>query len=162
MLKKFAVNYDVSQSSTKCCSTDEGFLFEEGANHENIRHKNSKSQEIIKLKRDLGYMRQRKRESVLRTHKFKITSEPEKYYHSLLMLYYPWCNEEELKGDFPTYEEHYKNIKHIIDHNSQEFRHNTESIDNAFDSMVENRPPETSWDSVVPAIEEENIKTLKG
>ena len=52
-------------------------------------------------------MRKRKRESVLRTNKVKLTVDSEKYYHSLLMLFFPWHSEENLKGTFETYEEQF-------------------------------------------------------
>ena len=52
-------------------------------------------------------MRKRKREAILRTRRYKVHSEPEKYYHSKLFLYYPWCNEEELITGFDTYQNSY-------------------------------------------------------
>ena len=105
-------------------------------------------------------MRKRKRESILRTNKVKLTTDPEKYYHALLMFYLPWCSEETLKGTYEIYEEHHHNVKHIVDHNAQHFNHNSEHIDNAIDALIENGPPETSWDTVAPIIEEENANIL--
>ena len=43
----------------------------------------------IKLNNGLGNMYKRRREAVIRFHKFNITKEPEKVYHSKLMLYLP-------------------------------------------------------------------------
>ena len=36
----------------------------------------------------------------------------------------------------------------------------SEHIDNALGALIENGPPETSWDSIVPIVEEENMNTL--
>ena len=159
-LAKFAVTYEAAANDNKS-SGGENILSDEGVEHENIGHnKNRKKQEIIRLQNNLGFMRKRKRESVLRTHRFKLTGDSEKYYHSLLMLYFPWHSEEEIRGPFVTYEEHYRNVKNIVDENSQHFELNSGHIDNAFDALVENGPPETSWESVVPSIEEDNMNTL--
>ena len=110
-------------------------------------------QEVIHLKNELGFMRKRKREFVLRTNKVKLTTDPEKYYHSLLMLYLSWLSEESLKGGFETYADHYKNVSHIVDHNATYFNHNSDHIDNAIDAYEENKSP--------PETEEENINTLQ-
>ena len=77
-----------------------------------------------------------------------MTTDPEKYYHSLLTLYLPWHSEESLKEGFETHADHYKNVSHIVDHNATyfNFNHNSDHIDNALDAYEENKsPPETSW-----------------
>ena len=88
-------------------------------------------------------MRKRKRESVLRTKKVK------------LMLYFPWHSEEALKGRLETYEDHYKNVIHIVDHNTTQFNHNNDHIDNALNAYEENSSPET------PGIELQNDRRRK-
>ena len=77
------------------------------------------------------------------------------------MMYFPWRSEEALEGPFTTYEEQYSQVKHIIEENSQHFEPNNVDIDNAFDTLVEKGPPKTSWDAIVPSVEEDNMKTLK-
>ena len=142
-LAKFAVSYDVvycEEGNVHCVAQDdENDFLDEEINDENENVNNAK-QEVIKLKNNLGFMRKR-RESILRTNKVKLTTDPEKYYHALLMLYLPWWSEETLKGTYETYEEHYHNVKHIVDHNAQHFNHNSEHIDNAIDALIENGPP---------------------
>ena len=59
----------------------------------------------ITLKNELGYMRKRKQEAVLRIMGYKVHNNSEKYYHSKLVLYYPWTNEEELLTGFNFYQE---------------------------------------------------------
>ena len=46
-------------------------------------------QPTITLKHKLGYMRKQKQEAILQTRRYKISTKPEKYYHSKLLLYYP-------------------------------------------------------------------------
>ena len=150
-LAKFAVAYDVQYS--KSCSGEKSdhhnilddngnsdLSDEDDSNQEDSR-KDKQKQEIIKLKHGLGFMRKRKRESILRTHKVKLATDPEKYYHSLLMLYFPWQSEESLKGEFQTYEEHYLSVKNIVDANAEHFNQNSDHIDNALDALAENAPP---------------------
>ena len=167
-LAKFAVNYEVVYSNTVNDSKeneiteDNDILDEEEDIIDNSTGgKEKRKQEIIQLRNGMGYMRKRRRESVLRTHKVRLLSDPEKYYHSLLMLYWPWRDEESLKGRFKTYQYHYMSVKNIVDHNAQHFSQNTEHLDHAMDMLTENGPPETSWDSIVPSVEEDNMNTLK-
>ena len=53
----------------------------------------------IRLKNGLGSMQKRKQEAILRTARYKVHNNPEKYYYSKLLLYYPWTNEEEVLMD---------------------------------------------------------------
>ena len=42
-----------------------------------------------KLQKGLGVIRKRKQQTILHTRRSKIYTEPEKYYHAKLLLYYP-------------------------------------------------------------------------
>ena len=84
-LATFAVTYDVIQSSTKTAETEDVNAEEEMQNAEN-----DNSVIKMKLQNGLGVIRKRKREAILCTRRYKIHAEPEKYYHSKLLLYYPW------------------------------------------------------------------------
>ena len=81
-LATFAVSYDVIQSSTKTGETDDVNTEEEIQNTENA-HSLTK----MKLQKGLGGIRKRKWEAILHTTRYKIHAEPEKYYHSKLLLY---------------------------------------------------------------------------
>ena len=87
-LATFAITYDVIQSSTKKEETD-GVSDEEEEMH-NTENDNSVTK--MKLQKGLGVTRERKQEAILHTRRYKIHAEPEKYYHSKLLLYYPWNN----------------------------------------------------------------------
>ena len=168
-LAKFAVSYDVVCSQNKDQDdqypldheSDIGILDDDIHNDNNQIEDSGGSgkskKEVIQLKTELGFMRKRKRESVLRTNKVKLTVDPEKYYHSFLMLFFPWSSEENLKGTFETYEEQYKSNRNIVDHNASHFNHNSDHLDNAIDALTKNGSPKTSRDTVAPMIEEENI-----
>ena len=57
----------------------------------------------IKLMNSKEVMKCRKVKAVVRYHTPNKKKEPEKYFHHLLMLYFPWRNEEELLGQDQTY-----------------------------------------------------------
>ena len=93
----FVVNYEVSYSENIADTehSDNELQLEAEKSHEGDRNILQK----IKLQNGLGWMRKRKQEAVMRTRRYKVYTEPEKYYHSKLLLYYPWTNEEQLIND---------------------------------------------------------------
>ena len=91
-LATFAVTYDVIQSSTKKEETDG--VSDKEEEMQNTENDNSVTK--MKLQKGLGVIRKRKQEAILYTRRYKIHAEPEKYYHSKLLLYYPWNNEDDI------------------------------------------------------------------
>ena len=107
---------------------------------------------IITLCNGLGRMKKRKRHCIIRFHKEK--KDGEEKYRNLLMLYYPWRNETiDLKGKFPSFKEHYENIKDIVHANEAKFSFNVEELDRAYDDLHRMGPPEDAWDVVAPNVE---------
>ena len=98
----FAVTYDVIQSSTKKEETKEVNAEEEMQNTDN-----DNSLTKMKLQKALGVIRKRKQEAILHTRRYKIHAEPEKYYHSKLLLYYPWNHEDDIMSTYITYHNPY-------------------------------------------------------
>ena len=66
---------------------------------------------IIVLKNELGEMRKRSRPCVTRFHKVSKMKSPEEHYLRRLQLYMPWRNENELKQDYQSYEDRYKEVE---------------------------------------------------
>ena len=82
-LATFAVNYDVAQANNEFIEVEE-----------TIANELSETEEYdsctkIRLKHGLGYMQKRKQEAILHVMRYKLQTEPEKYYHSKLILFYP-------------------------------------------------------------------------
>ena len=154
-LAQFAVNYEPLSS----CKNE---TFEVGIDTEYNQHDtNNKDSymENIKLNNGLGTMRKRKREAILQTRRYKVHSEPEKYYHSKLLLYYPWCNEEELISGFDTYQNSYISKQEVINENSQHFNDDCEIFDLS-EQDFENNLPQSAWDLTSPCIAQEDGITL--
>ena len=57
----------------------------------------------IKLNNGQETMKRRKIKAVIRFHTPTKAKEPEKFYHHLLMLYFPWRKETDLLGDDQLY-----------------------------------------------------------
>ena len=116
-LATFAVTYDVIQSATKKGDTDGGNDEEE----EMQNKKNDNFLTMMKSQKGLGVIRKRKQEAILCTRRYKIHTEPEKYYHAKLLLYYPWYHEDDSISPFTTYHESYINNQDIIHQNAGKF-----------------------------------------
>ena len=102
-LATFAVTYDVIQSGTKTEETDG--INDEEKEMQNTGNDNSVTR--MKLQKGSGVIRKRKQEAILQTRRYKIQTEPEKYYHTKLLLYYPWNNEDDIILPFTTYHKSY-------------------------------------------------------
>ena len=64
----------------------------------------------------------RKREAVIRFHKYNKDAEPSSWYRAKLMYYYPWYHEEtDLLGGYDTYEQHYQHVQAIAHTNEQKY-----------------------------------------
>ena len=106
--------YDVIQSSTKTEETEDVNAEEEIHNVEN-----DNSLTKMKLQKGLGVIRKRKQEAILHTRRYKIHAEPEKYYHSKLLIYYPWNHEDNIISIYTTYHESYMSKQDIIHQNAK-------------------------------------------
>ena len=91
-LATFAVMYDVIQSSTKTAETQNVNTEEDMQNTENA-HTLTK----WKLQKGLGVIRKRKQQAILHTRRYKIHTEPEKYYHAKLLLYLNQVGRKEVR-----------------------------------------------------------------
>ena len=97
-----------------------------------------------------------KNESILCVTSFKQHKEPEKYYHAHLILYLPWCNEDQLLDGGTTYQEYYEHVQDVVEHNAQNFHFHNDQMDAAINDIADNGPPQIAWDSIAPTIEQNN------
>ena len=91
----------------------------------------------------LGKMVRRTKYAVLRTHRF--SDDTYKYYYSKLLLFWPWRKEEQLLEGYETYQEHYADVKNIVEGNAGPFNMNCEEIEEALDDFVKNPPTVSEW-----------------
>ena len=122
---------------------------EEDDNDINLEAENSHPS-IIYLVNALGSMKKRKRMSIIRFHKPKTGDE---MFRCMLMLFYPWRDESlDLKGDAPTFEGKYYQVKNVVDANEAMFCVNGNEVDEAYDNLQQNGPPDDAWDVIAPNI----------
>lgn len=97
---------------------------------------------------------------ISRFHKEK--AEGEAKYRNLLMLYYPWRNEEDdVKGGFPSFREHFDHVTDTIRTNEGMFSKSAEEIDRAWEDLQRMGPPEHAWDAVAPNIEHQQAEDVE-
>ena len=72
------------------------------------------------------------------------------------MLYYPRCDEEEMKGDHFTSEGHCNKLKIFVEQKAEQFNQTADTLHVAIETFNENTVPETAWDSIMPRIQGEN------
>ncbi len=113
----------------------------------------------IKLNNKLGNMYKRRREAVIRLHKFNITKEPEKVYHSKLMLYLPWRNEEtDILGRYMSFKARYDDLSDDIRTNELRYSQNACIIDEAYSQLQQQGPPQHAWDQIAPGAEDQQAQ----
>ncbi len=101
----------------------------------------------------MGKMKRRGREAVIRFHRFR--GDTEAHFHSKLMLYTPWRDEEvDLIGECQTYEESFQAQVNLIAVNEAKYTQNAEVLQQAENDLHENGPPDHAWPALAPGAEE--------
>ena len=137
-LATFAIMYDVIQSSTQTEET-------EGVNTQQDMYntENPETSTKIKLQKGLG-IRKRKQQAILHTRRYKVHTEPEKYYHAKLLLYYPWNQEDDIISTYQSYQDSYISKQHIIHQNAQKFNEDWVAFDIDIQDL-EHNILQTAW-----------------
>ena len=109
----------------------------------------------MKLQKGLGVIRKRKQQATLHTIRYKIHTEPERYYHSKLLLYYPWNDEDDI---ISTYQSYHTSKQDIIHQNAQKFNEDCVAFDIDLQNL-ENSIPQSAWVMVAPNITQDDRTT---
>ena len=93
------------------------------------------------IKLNNGQETMKRRKAVIRFHTPSRVKEPEKFYHHLLMLYFPWRKETDLLGDDQLYSTKFQEpeVFSKIQTNRRMFEPNAEAIESALLMVRENR-----------------------
>ena len=105
----------------------------------------------MKLQKGLGVIRKRKQQAILYTRRYKVHTEPEKYYHSKLLLYYPWNKEDDIISTYQSYHDSCISKQHIIHQNAQKFNEGCVAFDIDLQDL-EHNIPQSAWEMVAPNI----------
>ena len=152
-LAAFAVMYDVIQSSTQTGETEDVNTQEDMHNTENPQALTK-----MKLQKGLGVMRKRKQQAILHTRRYKVDIEPGKYYHSKLLLYYPWNQEDDIISTYKSYQDSYISKQHIIHQNAQKFNEDCVAFDIDLHDL-EHNTLQSAWEMVAPNIAHDDRTT---
>ena len=150
-LADFAVEYDVCYNATASQNAD---LAPHDNDEDDVQPADEPPLEkqydnIISLQNDMGKMRHRKTRAILMSHKFSQRNEFERFYHSELMLFTAWRDEErDLLGNFETYSASHKSHKQEITTVKGRFYRQPEALTEAIDEFFEDGPPHSVWDEL--------------
>lgn len=116
----------------------------------------------IKLENSNEYMKCRKVRAVLRYHTPNKRKEPEKYFHHLVMLYYPWQDETSLIASNQTYATKFcePGIQDIIEHNTAIFEPDLDAVTDALKVLISSQG--NTIHSYDPINDQENADILSG
>ena len=103
-------------------------------------------------------MRKWKKGAILKTRWYNLNTDPEKYYHAKLLLYYLWSDEDELISGSNSYEQSYIAKQHRIVSNANKFNNDCEVFDVSPDE-IENNIPQSVWNLASPLISQEDAQT---
>ena len=113
----------------------------------------------MNLQKGLGVIRKRKQEAILHTSRYKIHAEQEKYYHSKLLLYYPWNYEDDIISTYTTYHDSYMSKQDIIHLNVKKINEDCVAFDMDLQDL-ENNIPQSAWEMVAPNIAQDDRTTM--
>ena len=95
-------------------------------------------------------MKCRKVKAVLKYHTPNKREEPESYFHHLLMLYYPWRDENNLMSSDQTYTSKFyePDVQAIVEHNIAIFEPDADAISEVFETLKSNQGNIHSYDPI--------------
>ena len=98
---------------------------------------------ILMKDNQLGCVMRRTRDAVMRTHRF--SDDDFRFYYSKLLLFLPWRKENFQEG-YESYEEHYNDVKDLVESNAYPFRINSEDmIDGALADYMNHPSAGPEW-----------------
>lgn len=107
------------------------------------------SETVISFENGKKHLRKRKISYLINHYNFNCKQEPGNYYYSLLILFKPWRNVTELKGNFDTYSESFNDCKETL-MEAMKYHERLEQIQQAkndFDLNIESVEKEMCSDS---------------
>ena len=115
-----------------------------------------RSDRLFTLRNNLGIMRRRKKDAIIRYHMPIEDKNREEFYYSSLLLFYPWQKEEvDLTKKDDSYYYKYQEAQEIIQMNKAKFERNCEEVDAAFRDLEAGVDPQSGWDEMAAQVEQE-------
>lgn len=114
----------------------------------------------IKLLNTNEVMKCRKTKAVVRYHTPNKNKEPEKYFHHLLMLYYPWRKEDNLIGSEQTYASKFcePEVQAVVEQNRAIFEPDADAVLEALQTLRNSEGNNVHFFDALNDQENENLK----
>lgn len=75
------------------------------------------------------------------------------------MLYLPWRNEDtDILGGYISFKARYNDLSDDAMANEQQYSHNASIIDEAYDQLHRQGPPQHAWDQLAPGTEDQQAR----
>lgn len=103
-------------------------------------------------------MKKRRKQFIIRYHRFSIDRQPESNFYTELFLFLPWRKENHLKNNFESFRESYEAHKQPILTAKKAFLQYDDLVDGVMQEYLENGPRETDWELISPEIQHENLQ----
>ncbi|CAB4001280.1 Hypothetical predicted protein [Paramuricea clavata] len=138
-LALFAAHYfkDYKSDFNEVSDSQPEVLSDDFIESQNIENHNTGLPDRIKLVNSKEIIKCRKIKAVIRYHTPNKRKEPEKYFHHLLMLYFPWRNEQELFDEDQTYISKFyePDVQEVVQRNKEIFEPDGDAINEALESL---------------------------
>ncbi|CAC5372776.1 unnamed protein product [Mytilus coruscus] len=105
-------------------------------------------------------MKKRRKQFIIRYHKFSIDRQPESYFYTELFLFLPLRKENDLKDNFESFQESFEAHKQSIFTAKKAFLQHDDLIDGVMQDYLENGPREIDRDLISPETQHENLQHL--
>ena len=124
--------------------------------------KNPKSP-IHKLQKDMGFIQKRTKteNAVIRYPRFSVDVSPDKYYFSMLQLFYPHRSIDDFKSKEGF--EHFFNrpdVKRIVEKNRSNFEKDADLLEEAEECLQNDENQENAWSQICPESEVERLDCI--
>lgn len=113
---------------------------------------------VLKLQDNKGFISKRKTNAVIRTHRYSKEHNPEKYYHSNLMLYVPYRKEKQLLDDDGSFHTMFNKKNKLLLSNKVRFEKHAEVVEMAYEQLEEYGPPEDAWAQIAGECEHQRLE----
>ena len=135
----FAAHYfkDYKLDFNEVSDSQPDVLSDDVIESKNVENHSTELPDRIKLLNAKEVMKCRKIKAVIRYHTPNKQKEPEKYFHDLLMLYFPWRDEQELLGQDQTYisKLYEPDVQKTVQRNKDIFEPDGDGINDALESL---------------------------
>ncbi|WAR02670.1 PIF1-like protein, partial [Mya arenaria] len=108
----------------------------------------------ITLQNQMGSMSFRKTPAIIRSHQWSVKKQPEQYYHSQPLLYFPWRKEtDDLCRE--SFQNSYMENLEVIEENRAMYQQHADEVDMAVENLDQTGDPEEAWNVLAPQTQQD-------